>query len=467
MYKNKKSIISGYVALITAVLFFAYIYKLKMISIMLLIFLGLIICPYIIKQKRIYRERREQFNDIDVYLHQMAYSFMRTPKISTAFDDLYMICRGNLKKCVEKAIDELRYSYNDEVYKEAFGIIEREYPCERIKVLHRFMASIESNGGRYKNHLGVLIRDFDRWVEGVYHYQNELAKVKKDMTISIIIGLMVGAMSSIMSLLTNETQPGVFNISNDLLYQITSFIFIILNLLLYMYITSHFNVYWFKNDDEKVMKDYNMVYGNTCRKLMLKMLPVWIVLSVVSFIMLFVNNKAAGVLILIEMFLILTPYIEKYSAKKRVTDYVYSGFSEWLRQLSRGLGVKTLSGAVIDTYDNCPVIMKKQLHDFIEEIELNESDVRPYYEFMSEFEIFDISAIVRELFAFSEMTESEADKAVNSLIDRNYNMLDRHERQYYKDRISVFRFMEYIPAMMAALKIGVDIMLTLTTCMTI
>ena len=65
------------------------------------------------------------------------------------------------------------------------------------------------------------------------------------------------------------------------------------------------------------------------------------------------------------------------------------------------------------------------------------------------------------------MTEREADKAVNSLIDRNYNMLDRHERQYYKDRISVFRFMEYIPAMMAALKIGVDIMLTLTTCMTI
>lgn len=467
MYKNKKSIISGYVALITAVLFFAYIYKLRMIGIMLLVFSGLIICPYIIKQKRLYKERREQFNDIDVYLHQMAYSFMRTPKISTAFDDLYMICRGNLKKCVGKAIDELRYSYNDEVYKEAFDIIEREYPCERIKVLHRFMVSIESKGGRYKNHLGVLIRDFDRWVEGVYQYQNELAKVKKDMTISIIIGLMVGAMSSIMSLLTNETQPGVFNISNDLLYQIISFIFIILNLLLYMYITSHFNVRWIKNDDEKVMKDYNMVYGNTCRKLILKMLPVWIVLSVVSFIMSFVNNKAAGVLILIEMFLILTPYIEKYSAKKRVTDYVYSGFSEWLRQLSRGLGVKTLSGAVIDTYDNCPVIMKKQLYDFMEEIELNESDVRPYYEFMSEFEIFDISAIVRELFAFSEMTESEADKAVNSLIDRNYNMLDRHERQYYKDRISVFRFMEYIPAMMAALKIGFDIMLTLTTCMTI
>ena len=50
MYKNKKSIISGYVALITAVLFFAYIYKLKMIGIMLLVFSGLIICPHIIKQ---------------------------------------------------------------------------------------------------------------------------------------------------------------------------------------------------------------------------------------------------------------------------------------------------------------------------------------------------------------------------------------------------------------------------------
>ena len=60
-----------------------------------------------------------------------------------------------------------------------------------------------------------------------------------------------------------------------------------------------------------------------------------------------------------------------------------------------------LQAAVRETYKDCPVVMKESLGRFIYELEETPSSVKPYYEFMSEFGILDISSTVRMLYSVS------------------------------------------------------------------
>ena len=51
--------------------------------------------------------RLKEFSDVDIYLHQMVYSFIRNPKIHTALSDTYAVADGRLKKLIQEALDEL------------------------------------------------------------------------------------------------------------------------------------------------------------------------------------------------------------------------------------------------------------------------------------------------------------------------------------------------------------------------
>ena len=97
----------------------------------------------------------------------MAYSFQRYPKINVALEDTAKVLNKSMRKVVNSALDVLNNSTSDNVYKEALEIIEKEYNCQRINTLHRFLISIEERGGSYYNSLNVLIDDFDRWVKRI------------------------------------------------------------------------------------------------------------------------------------------------------------------------------------------------------------------------------------------------------------------------------------------------------------
>lgn len=99
---------------------------------------------------------------------------------------------------------------------------------------------------------------------------------------------------------------------------------------------------------------------------------------------------------------------------------------------------------------------------FIRDIEADPSDIKPYYEFLSEYGQTDIMSTVRTLYSVSELPDNQVDETINSLIQRNNELINKQSEIAYKDRISLFKFMEYIPVFLMALKMSVDMMLVIT-----
>ena len=81
---------------------------------------------------------------------------------------------------------------------------------------------------------------------------------------------------------------------------------------------------------------------------------------------------------------------------------------------------------------------------------------------MSRFGILDISSMVRTLYSLSELSIESADDAINSLIKRNYELMDKHEADKNKDTISTMKFAEYIPTVFVSFKIAIDMMLVVS-----
>ena len=270
-----KTYIISIIAVISCITMISLIFQLQPVYILAIVLCGVIMLPWLIRKKYMNNHRLKEFSDVDIYLHQMVYSFIRNPKIHTALSDTYAVADGRLKKLIQEALDELEYSMSEYVYEEALGIIENNYQCSRIRTLHRFLISVETKGGRYKNALQVLLKDFDRWVKNIYEYEYELKLIKRDTTIGIFISIALSAITMFMCLVLNRYSTASSDITSDYIFQISTAIFLILCILFYAYTQTHYgkDILNQTKKDTQCIKDYKNAYESHISSLIIKILP--------------------------------------------------------------------------------------------------------------------------------------------------------------------------------------------------
>lgn len=431
---------------------------------------GCVLCvPFIIRSQFTFLYKQRQFNEVDVYLHQMVYSFQKTGKICVALEDTARIAEGELKQHIEKALSALWSSHTEGVYEEALGIIEAAYPCDRIKTLHKYLISVERNGGRYQSALSVLLQDFDRWIKRVYKRQQDIKKVKTEAGVGVGLCFLVGSASVLVSQIVGGSASINMDITGQLAYQVVSAAFFLACVLYFTYVQLHYKGDWLGKErtDEQILKDYNLCFHISTRQLRLKSLPILFIFMGVAVVMFILNKPLYSVigivLLVMAVWTLFIPELDKRAARARLTEDIYTGFSEWLRDIAIHLQETTLQAAIMDSYENSPVIMRQELEDFISDIRENPSDVTPYYKFMKRFNILDVQSTVKNLYAFTEINNDDVDATINALIDRNYVMVDKHEELKERDADSLRRFSLNIPSLFVAFKIAMDMLLMLNT----
>ncbi len=443
-------------------------YKVNYALSALVMVMALLMVPGLVRGYFKERYDAARFSDVDIYLHQISYSFIRTPKINMALKDVYEISGGGLKQCIGRALDELQYGMGDRVYEDALKIIEEEYGCARIRTLHKFIISVEEKGGRYASAMDVLLEDFDRWVNNVYRYQEEIRKIKRDISIGIIISMVLAMMTTVMCSMLNMFSDREVRVTDSVAYQCVAVVFVVLCMLFFVYTRKHYRFDWLgrSRTDKQIMYDYNTVFKTDLWKMIIRLIPVWLILAVAAVVLLLLNMKVPAACVLaITVVLVFTPFLQKRSAGRRVKNDLYLGFTEWLRELAVNLENKPLLSAVEDTYEGCPVIMKEPLEKFICDIENNPSDVMPYYGFLGEFGVVDIQAAVRMLYSIGELEQDSVSATINAIVRRNYELSDKAELTRYMDSTSMMRFSEYIPTFFVSFKMAADMMLVVSMYM--
>lgn len=440
-------------------------YKMNIICFAISEIAVIIFMPAIIFYYYLQKQEDKRFNDVDVYIHQMAYSFQRNPKVNVALEDTSQILTGKAKKTVIKSIKRLETETSSEVYNYALKIIEDEYNCPRIKTLHKLIVDIEQRGGKYYRSLEILLDDFNCWVKRVYKYQDDIKQIKRNSFIGIILSFVLASVSVIISRILEGTAGIDISITNTLLYQVVSLIFILLNIIYFVFVNVSYGREWLNTDrtEKKILKDMRIISDSDNKSIKIFSIITFGIMLAAAFVFLFAKNVPMAVIVgLAGIYMLFVPVINRKKALARIQNDVYVSFSEWLRDIVIHLQDEPLQAAVRETYKDCPVVMKESLGRFIYELEETPSSVKPYYEFMSKFGILDISSTVRMLYSVSELDVDEADEMMNTIIKRNYEIVDKYEENKNQNNLSALRFAEYIPMIFVSLKIAADMLMVIT-----
>ncbi len=463
LYSAKKFIMM-YIAATVFITMVTCIYGINIIFLPFILGTLLVAFPILLNTHYSLLHRLEQFSDVDIYIHQMAYSFKRQPKIIVALEDTKKVVSSKMAAEIDRALKMLEYAQSERVYEEAFKEIEKKYFCSRIITLHKFLVNIEMKGGGYSNSLDILILDFDRWVKQVYKHQIDIKRIRNNSIIGMALSFILASVSVIVNIVLSGSSQVNIDITKEVLYQVASVLFIILCILYFVYIQMKCNRDWLQRDSspENIQKDYNMAFNTDIKKILLKSVPLYILIGIMCIVFFMLRLQIFAVLgLAVLAIFIMAPAMNKKSAYKRVRRELYYAFSDWLRDVALNLSEEPLQVAIEDTYDNCGYLIKQSLEKFIYSIEDNPSDVRPYYDFLSEYNIADISSTVKTLYSLSNQDAECADSTINVLIERNYSVMGRYEQLKNRDVISVMKFAEYIPTLFVSFKVAVDMILVI------
>ena len=454
------------VGMISVSALLCYIYRLNQLCSALVFATGAFCIPLVLFYHFYQKRENIRFSQVDVYIHQMAYSFMRNPKILTALKDTMEIADGHLKQVILKSVVYLESEDKALVYEESLKIIEEQYPCERVRTLHKFLISIEVRGGEYRQSLAILLDDFDRWVRRMYKHQEDIRHVRINSNIGVILSCILASMSIIMTSMINVSGELSLNITDNLIYQIETCGFLVISICYFTYIQIHYSRDWLSGvrDEASVIRDYNYVFLRKTSVITTnKLLCTAVILAAGSFLGNDVNYLFLPVSFVIVSAVYICPVLMKSKAMGRLKEDVYNGFSEWLREVAINLSHEPLQVAIQESYGSCPAVMKPSLGRFIYELDENPCDVAPYYRFLSEFNILDISSTIKTLYTITENQSDHIDDVINSIISRKNELADKHESLKNRDDISVLQFAEYIPLLFVSVKIGIDMMLVISS----
>ena len=97
--------------------------------------------------KQMYEHKR--FLDVSDYMEQILYSFRTEQKIVSALKDTWSLFEtGRMHTVIGQAVAYIEQgTYQWDLYGEALGIIEEEYPASRLPAIHGYLRMVESNGG--------------------------------------------------------------------------------------------------------------------------------------------------------------------------------------------------------------------------------------------------------------------------------------------------------------------------------
>lgn len=451
-------------ALVGAGIFYSL--KIPFLAVILLSFI--VMMPGMITTQFKYIYEQKKFTDAVDYMEYMLYEFKKKPKILYALRAAEDSCTGDIKKRIKKAIDYIENGvYRNNLYKEAFYFIEEGYDCERMAVIHQFLMKIEAEGGEYQDSLNIILDDVKSWTERTYEFQKEKANIKQKVLITIILSL-------IMCAILTKVSAQVYDITGSMLYQSVTTGLLIAFIILFASVQKKLSGSWLIGDAtprKKMFQQYALALAGDVKILRQKELPNAIIYAALGLLFLFGGGlfpvisqfKNLGYLLLIfaGFTYFIKPSSDIKAAKNNTIKEINKEFPSWFRNLAINLQKETVHVSIKQSLKDAPLVLKPSLISLIKELDDDPVTMKPYINFLSTFELPDISSAMKMLYSLNEAGQDEVVTQINTLVTRNNELLEKSERLKNSDSIAITGYLVVLPMVFSLVKMIVDMALIL------
>lgn len=421
--------------------------------------LGLFTCIMVPRHKKrylIFLENKRRFFEVSSYLDTLLYSFVKEEKVVLAIADVSQtLPKGEMKKLVEKALDYMQLTFDEiAVLQEGLRLIEKKYPCQRLRDVHKFMIHVEHYGGEIERPVNLLLADKARWERRIQEAIAQRNKQFIDVVLSVAAALLIcGAIVYLPVMDMDISQVWIVQ-------GMTTFVVIINDLIVYkaqkflmvdwikLQLTEDEGYYVkkmqeFHNFDEKKEKRHSLLLGG-----------IGIVITFVCF--LYKNEwMVVGGLLLTLLFLN-QHRVGKNLMRKNLIKEVKYAFPNWLLDIVLLLQSENVQVALQKSKEHVPGVLREELHQLLERLARQPESSEPYHLFLKDFAIPEVHSAMGILYSLSIGNSGNADKQISELVEKNLALLDDTERELLKSSSSGMYVLFLLPVVVASFKLIVD-----------
>lgn len=463
-----RQLILSYLGTVLTGLIAGYLFKVPIVGYIAIGLTGIMLTPYIIKIsfKSLYEQRR--FSDISQYLEKILYGFKSSKKVINTLEGAADTFKdGEMKNVIEQAIHYIYTSEDFQAEKNALKIIEESYPSRKIKNLHKFILTVESEGGDPELGVDMLLKDRQMWTDRIISIQPNLKVTKLCVILSLFLTL---ALCLGMMYINNLSGISFLDISGNIYAQYSAIVLIIILLFFYYMINKKVCIDWVNDKgltDEEYEKKYNYVINYDRKKELTKSLIYSLIPAVLTAVLYTVTQSTilliCGALIFI---FVLFSYSIGYSlAYKELSKDLSNSFSEWLIQVALLMQFDSVQMSILKSYDDAPGILKPAIKNMLLELDENPNSAEPYKNFLSDFNITEAQEGMSALYSISNAIGGDIQEEFKTIITRTNNLIDRSERLRLENKVELLNLYIVYPTLVGAGKLMVDMVVMMLTCM--
>ena len=419
---SARKMITTYVVMVVGTIAVGLFFHLTTPLIIALCVAVVLMLPLYIKNYNRNRYEQQRFSDVNIYMEQFMYSFMKSGKIlSTLSDVAELFPSGKMSDVIGSAINHIKSTYEEsDVEKKALEIIEKEYNFEGIKTMHGFSLSVETNGGEYANCMQLILESRRMWADRVY----EQMKIRKHQKMLVLVSILTSLILCLA--LYYMTDKMDINYSDNMFSQIITFVVLLLDVWIYYFATRKLTVDFLDEDKS----DEGIMVAKYKRYLKYKANPTKHALS-----------------------LRLT--------RKQLTRAIEKEFPRWLLKVSLLLQSENVQVAIFKSLEEAPPLLQEEIKKLILELKKDPTGMKPYNDFLSDFNLPEVRSAMKMLFSLSEGTGANASDQIQDIIRRNQYMMDRAEKLRMEDTQAGMYALFLAPQLTGGAKLLVDMILLL------
>lgn len=466
-----------YLSVIILGVMIGIIYQLNIPFLIFLILMYLFIFPFFHYQIIRSKNEKKRFEDVTLYMEQLICSFKRGDNVVTCLEDclslfgqsekMYkIIANALILRKTGKGVDGETIDLTRNLTKEAFRLIENEYPSRRLALLHSYIIKAEENGGKREHGLDIQLKDIQAWKNRTYIFQKKRNNIRIEVLISTI-------MTAVLCYATKLMTPKSLGLAleKNISYQIvTTFVFVCFGFILYFTYKKLAGT-WLdsKELDEKqdrimihryqFIKNYNNILN------IKESLPIFIVCGTASVFFFIFNNFVTGMirgLFLFSSFVFIlfccyTFVRRKTNYIKMVRNNLEKEFPYWLLETTLLLQQESVYNAISISSSDKTGVLKIELDKLLEGIYKSPNSLSPFTHFYYGFHALETQTGMKVLYSVNVNGYEEVERQLDFLAEQNNVLLDTAERIRFQNQLGGLSLVKMLPLLLGVLKMMVDL----------
>lgn len=444
---------------IAATLVFGWLFSLKWECMVVLAIVITMMLPSIILTgyKNMYEHKR--FIDLSDYMEQILYSFKVHGKIVSALKDTKTLFDGKMNTAIQEAYDYIEKgrteSKDGDLYREALGKIERQYPNEHLSTIHSYLQVVEKNGGDTDGAIDLLIQEKNTWADNVLLLQEDKKRSRTHVFVAIFITMAVAAtFHGVYSSMPN------YNVVENPVVQVATTIYILMNIFIWQRSNKELSKSWIERERDK-KAEHAVEYVKTLKewdekreqkKSFVMAAPFFVAIIP----LLFFEKIYFGIAMLLVGIFMLNQHKLGYKvAYNVVAKEINIAFPKWLMELALLLQGNNVQNSIVLSEETAPEVLKNDIRELVVEIRKNPSSQEPYNNFLKEFQLSSVQSAMKMLYSITENGSGEMEKQVVALVERNGKLLDKAEKMENERKLASMKGLFMAPQLTVTFQVFV------------